>query len=734
ILVGMRRIVRERSLTMYAIYLTEDVFDKDDEFLHFHALAEKFIKLRDQLEAMGISAEQKPVYEKALELIRRSSPLQTQIIDNIMKSERTEVFTLMSGIDLPLEKHILATFDHLVELERQSSRDAVQLAKQEYHYAYAYMLTLGVIVAVLGVLITWLVIRKTSFIERALAQAKDQAEVTLHALGEAVITIDAKGKVVYLNPAAECLTGWSGKQAKGQPLSTIYHLKDEFSQKPVVHPAVDFTIHGQVSCMKQHNILCNRDSQEFTVTDVASPLYSKDGRHFGTVLVCRDVTQERLLANQLSWQAAHDGLTALVNRREFEIILDRLINDVRVNDKTHALLYMDLDQFKLINDTCGHVAGDELLKQLAQILKTKIRESDTLARLGGDEFGLLLEGCHLQQAEKIALQLLDTVQEFRFVWQDKTFTLGMSIGIAPIDEHSKDLVTTLSAADAACFIAKDKGRNRLWLHHSEDEDVVQQHGEMQWAARINEALDNERFVLYVQHVNPIKNDHDGIYHEFLLRLKEINGRLVAPMAFIPAAERYGIMTSIDRWVVKNVFSWLHENQSSFPATDIFSINISGQSLTNDQFLNYCIEEYQKASINPQQLCLEITETAAIANWRHASRFLSALKELGFKIALDDFGSGMSSFAYLKNLTLDYVKIDGSFVKDMAEDQLDRTLVAAINQIGQVMGLKTIAEFVDNPHTLELLQQIGVDYAQGFGIHKPEPLQAAFANGKSAQNC
>jgi diguanylate cyclase (GGDEF)-like protein/PAS domain S-box-containing protein len=731
LLVSMRRIVRERSLSMYSIYLTKDVFARDDEYIRFHGLAESFIKLRGELENMGLLPLQKPVYEHGLSLIRRSAPLQSRIVDRMINGELTDVYELMSAIDLPLEKSILTTFDQLVNLEREASDEAVNSAKEKYQEAYWFMLGLGVLLALTATLIAFLVVRRTSVIEQALAQAKEHAEVTLHALGEAVLTADASGNVVYLNPAAERLTGWPSSEAHGKPLHEIYALQEESTSRPLSHPAFSGQIHGPVAGLQQHATLTNRNQDQFIVNDLASPLCTKKGEVFGTVVISRDVTQERQMSQQLSWQASHDSLTGLLNRNEFEATLRLLIQDAKVSGKHHALMYMDLDQFKIVNDTCGHFAGDELLKQLAQLLLPKIRESDTLARLGGDEFGLILEGCQLKQASDIAQQLLDLVKDFRFVWSDKTFSIGMSIGLVAITNLNKDLVSTLSAADAACFIAKDKGRHRVWIHHTDDDDVVQHKGEMEWVSRLNEALDKDRFELFVQHVKPIKHPLDGCYHEILLRLKQADGSLVSPMAFIPAAERYGLMTAIDRWVIRQAFQWLSQHKTAYKRSDIFAINISGQSLADPQFLPFCVNEYKRRSIVPDQVCLEITETAAIANWSHANQLFAALKDMGFKFALDDFGSGMSSFGYLKYLPLDYIKIDGSFVKDMVLDQVDKTFVEVINQIGHVMALKTIAEFVEDEQTVELLQKIGVDFAQGFSIHKPAALETAFAARKLA---
>ncbi|HEY5603642.1 MAG TPA: EAL domain-containing protein [Gammaproteobacteria bacterium] len=722
IITAMRQIVRERSLTMYAIYLTEDPFLRDEEFLYFSALAEQFIKLRTQFEAAGVLPRQQAMFAEALQLITRSAPLQQSIVDMMIENNTRDTYALMSAIDLPLEKKILALFDKLIEIEQEITRNATATAKDEYENAYYTMITLGIIVTLVGVLITVLVIQRTRQIEGALFEAKEQAEVTLHAIGDAVITADSQGRVVYLNPVAEHLTGWRCADAAGKDIAQVYCVKEELTGNNVSHPAFQGNVDGQVMGLQQHYVLTSRDENEYMVKDTTSPLFKNNGEKFGVVVVSRDVTHERNLTHQLSWQARHDSLTGLANRREFELLLNTLLANTDPNRPKHALLYLDLDQFKLVNDTCGHVAGDELLKQIVMLLKSNIREADLLARLGGDEFGLILEACPLPKAERIATQLVQSVREFRFGWKGKVFLLGVSIGLAMIDEHCRDSQGILSAADAACFIAKDKGRNRVWIHHLDDEEVAQRHGEMEWASKINTALANDRFLLYFQKIQPL-TQHDGCnYYEFLLRMVNESGEIIAPMAFIPAAERFGTMSAIDRWVVKRVLGWLTKKTSKIKSTDIYSVNLSGQSLCDDGFLQFCINELDQSRVNPRHICFEITETAAISNWSHASQFVTALKSRGCQFALDDFGSGMSSFAYLKNLPVDYIKIDGSFVSDMLSDPVDQVMVSAINQIGQVMGIKTIAEFVENEAILDLLKEIQVDFAQGFGIHVPEALE------------
>ena len=424
-------------------------------------------------------------------------------------------------------------------------------------------------------------------------------------------------------------------------------------------------------------------------------------------------------AEQLSWAAAHDVLTGLANRREFEHRVAELIANAHTLKKQHALLYLDLDQFKVVNDTCGHAAGDELLRQLSSILDARLRASDLMARLGGDEFGVLLEGCTLEAARQIAESLRSAVMAHRFVWHGKIFVVRASIGVALITPDS-ELATVLSAADAACYIAKDEGRNQVYVYAGEAEGGRRQ-GEMQWVQRVAQALEENRLCLYYQKIEPLVPSASQERHfELLLRMKDASSALISPMAFIPAAERYNMMPAIDRWVAQAAFEHMASRPSD--ASSICSINLSGQSLGDKALLEFLVGEMQRTGVRPQSLCFEITETAAIANLSRATAFIQALKGLGCRFALDDFGSGMSSFGYLKHLEVDCIKIDGCFVRGMARDPVDFATVEAISRIAQVMGMKTVAEFVDDEATLESLRKIKVDYVQGYALHVPEPLE------------
>lgn len=428
----------------------------------------------------------------------------------------------------------------------------------------------------------------------------------------------------------------------------------------------------------------------------------------------------------------HDVLTGRHNRRAFEKRLEHAMQSAQLEQQHHVLCYIDLDQFKVVNDTCGHVAGDELLKQVASILANETRATDMLARLGGDEFGVLFEGCDMEKATEIAETMRLNVKKFRFVWQKHPFDISISLGLVSITSANADVAEVMKNADAACYVAKDSGRNRVQIYQEHDKDLAQRHGEMQWVSRIKQALEEDRFELHGQLIQPTSNKSLRKHFEVLLRLRDEDGKLVPPMAFIPAAERYSLMPAIDLWVIRNAIEILSEQRAQGKAKNInMAINLSGLSLGNTEILD-CIKTLIKdKNIDPGSLCFEITETAAITNLAAAMEFMTNLRNLGCSFALDDFGSGLSSFGYLGNLAVDYIKIDGHFVINMLNDPLNRSFVSAINEIGHVMGVATIAEFVESPALILALGEIGIDYVQGYGVHKPEPLSDFLASPHAA---
>jgi diguanylate cyclase (GGDEF)-like protein len=398
---------------------------------------------------------------------------------------------------------------------------------------------------------------------------------------------------------------------------------------------------------------------------------------------------------------------------------------------THTLLYLDLDQFKLVNDTCGHMAGDQLLREIATSLKRIVRDSDTLARLGGDEFGLLLQNCDALLAQRLATQIHQAVKDFTFVWKDKSFKVGASIGIVEINSEVESSTQLMSDADVACYAAKDNGGNRMHLYQPDDNELAQRKGEMRWVSRINHALEKDRFILLAQPIVPVQDGQRISHYELLLRMIDEDGSLIAPDSFIPAAERYKLMYKVDRLVIHKALQFYSEHRSRIDGT-VLTINLSGFSLTQETLSEFIRQEFQHHNIEPGHFCFEITETAAISNLSQAQKVMHELKDIGASFALDDFGSGLSSFNYLKNLHVDYLKIDGSFIRDMSEDALDTSIVDAINKIGQELGLKTIAEFVENEAIMQQLREIGVDYAQGYAIGLPMPLEEIYNSISSSE--
>jgi diguanylate cyclase (GGDEF)-like protein/PAS domain S-box-containing protein len=563
--------------------------------------------------------------------------------------------------------------------------------------------------------------------EEALFREKESAQITLQSIGDGVVTTDGEARVQYLNPVASELTGWRLDDAVGRNIDEIFRGFHEETCEPIENPVGVAMRRNRPIKSVRPALLIRRDGNELYIESTAAPIRDPFGNVTGGVLVFHDVSESRELNRRLSYAASHDVLTELVNRREFEQRLDRALKSAKARETSYAVLYLDLDQFKIVNDACGHNAGDALLKQIGSLLKSKIRWRDTLARLGGDEFGVLLESCTMDEALRTAETLRENISEFRFVWDDRTFRLGVSVGVVPITAATDDVASLLSAADSACAAAKDAGRNRVYNYQENDIDLMKRRKEMQWAARISNALDENRFELFRQTIQPLQaTGETGAHYELLIRMRDESGQLIAPGLFIAAAERYGLMTAIDRWVIAQAFTWLVSEADERERLSLCAINLSGQSLADEKFLPFVIEQFQKSGLSGSCICFEITETAAIASYSQANRFIHALKELGCRFALDDFGTGLSSFGYLKHFPVDFLKIDGSFVKEILHDPIDREMVRSINEIGHLTGKQTIAEFAENPEIITMLRGMGIDYAQGYGVSEPRRLLAAVA--------
>jgi diguanylate cyclase (GGDEF)-like protein/PAS domain S-box-containing protein len=560
--------------------------------------------------------------------------------------------------------------------------------------------------------------------EKVLHRQKELAEITLASIGDGVIRTDTEGRIDYLNPVAELLTGWRSKAALGRPVLEVFQLVDELTRKPFPDPVRRCLEERRVVETAGHAQLLSADGKEYSVRDSAAPIYGADGQPLGAVLVFKDVTELRGMEREMVFLASHDALTGLINRREFEIHLKRAIRSARAEQREHALLYLDLDEFKVVNDTCGHLVGDEMLKQVTALLQARVRRSDVLARLGGDEFGVLLEDCPLGQARARAEEMRRSLREFRFSWRGRVFEVGVSIGLVPLTPGSGDLAQVMSAADAACYVAKDSGRNRVHEYEADDTLVAERYGEMQWVHRIHSAFEERRFRLFYQLIQPLgpESEKREVLCELFLRMLDRKGQLIEPAAFVVAAERYHLATSLDRWVVEKALGAVAEAQQQASERPVlFAINLSGQSLCDSSFLAFIQEELDRRAVDPRRVAFEITETAAISKLDSAMHFISTLKAKGCRFILDDFGSGLSSFAYLRDLPVDFLKIDGEFVQGMVDDRVKRAMVEAIHQIGHVMGLQTIAEWVENRATLELIKSLTIDYAQGFWLCRPQPL-------------
>ena len=552
--------------------------------------------------------------------------------------------------------------------------------------------------------------------EQAIFAEKERAQVTLQSIGDAVISTDAAGNIDYLNPVAGVLTGWSVDEARGRPIGDVLSIVHETTRAPFENPLLVALRTGEQVGPGEQSVLTSRSGQTLAIQDSASPIRDRVGKIIGAVIVFHDVTKERRLKRALAYQASHDALTGLINRREFDNRLHEAVQAARRDGARYALLYVDLDQFKLVNDTCGHPAGDRLIRDITGLLQTRVRASDTIARLGGDEFGVLLENCALEQASLIAENVRQAVRDYRFVWGSASLSVGASIGVVEIGAETESAASVLSAADIACYSAKDHGRNRIHLY--DGGGTATRHREMHWVAQVTRAVDEGRLELCFQTIRAIGVPRvSQPFSELTVRLRDDTGAIVPPNEFIPAAERYNVMSMIDRWVVQRTIELLREHRH---ATPLFAVNLSGTSLNDQGFLEFVLGRIDTDDI-ARGLCFEITETAAVANLQNATYFMQELRARGCRFSLDDFGSGLSSFRYLKTLPVDFLKIDGEFIANVAQDTVDRSMVEAISQVGRTLGIATVAERVETAEVLVELEKIGIDFAQGFYLSRPLPI-------------
>lgn len=556
-----------------------------------------------------------------------------------------------------------------------------------------------------------------------LQHERDRLNVTLESLADGVITTNQTGAITYLNSVAEQMTGYQKKLAIGKYLTDILKLVNESSFLPYEGYLNRCLSNGHIIYEYDNISMVRRDETQIPVQISVSPIHINK-QITGAVIVFRNITEHRELSRQLNYQAKHDGLTGLLNRLEFEQLLIKAISSLRPEHQ-HVFLYVDLDQFKIVNDVSGHIAGDALLKHVAHILKTHVRNTDCVSRFGGDEFGILLYDCDVNKASRIASNIVNDISQFTFVWQDNSFKIGASIGMVLIDNDSMTILDVLRNADTACYTAKEHGRNRVHIHQDDDSVNTLRQGELFWITRLNDAIKDDNFLLYLQQIYPVRENQDTLKYEVLVRMMENGNNVIKPGAFLPSAERYGLIDYIDHWVIENLIcSERYRDITMQNPNAQFNVNLSGKSLNDKNLTDFIFDLFKRNNVYPKNICFEITETAAISNFAEAINFAQAMRSIGCEIALDDFGSGLSSFAYLKNLPVDYLKIDGSFVRDIDNSPINFAMVRSINELGQIMGIKTVAECVETQEALNRLKSIAINYVQGYFLHLPEPL-----NGK-----
>ncbi len=550
-------------------------------------------------------------------------------------------------------------------------------------------------------------------------QEKELAEVTLRSIGDCVIVTDASGKVNFINPPAEEILLYTNAEAAGKKIETLFTIFQEGTSEQMESPLYTSIREERVVTLSNHTTLINREGRPFFIEDSSAPIKNAEGVIEGAILVFHDVTEKKKSEKALQWQATHDALTKLHNRTAFQTTLKSSLRQEMLGNSRHSVLFMDLDKFKLINDTVGHLAGDEVLKQAAFLLRKSIREEDYLCRFGGDEFALILFDCDTAMAKKWAQKLIDTILEHTFSWNEKSFKIGLSVGIAEVNADNRNVTAILSQADLACYLAKEKGRNRLYVAQKSDLDQLDNLDELQWISRVANAINEKYFVLYIQMIKDLSADND--HYEILLRLIEDGETILYPDSFIPHAERHNLMPKVDRYVIEEFFRWFSLNKKELSETLCFSVNITGQSISDNEFIGDVLQLADKYGMDCNRVIFEITESTAISNLNEAQYFFNALSAKGFRFSLDDFGTGLSSFAYLKLLPVAFLKIDGIFVKDIINDKIDRGMVESIYRIGSLMGLKIIAEYAETDAIITELTKMGVHYAQGYAIERPHPL-------------
>ena len=733
----LMEIARSRTrLTMEMIH-TDDIFERDEINLELDRKATEFTLTRQNFFELGLSEHELQYFtdlDQAIKpaLQQQRIAAQLALSDNI--SDRQQATEILLKDVYPAQGIIVDTFSGMLHEYKQQIATSSQLAQKQIEGDKNLNYLIFGVIFTLSFIIIVFVIRQIILTARSLNTEKEKAQSTIRSLGDAVITTDRKSKIEYVNQTAETLIGKVSTKLVGQTLADGFPAFDKKRECWVWEAAQKLISGEDLNPLSKNITLYSFENIEYQITVAISPIVDIHGATNGVIVSFHDVTQSQELLKKIQYQATHDALTGLLNRREFEARVSKSLT-LYENNPTHAMCLIDLDSFKAVNDACGHAAGDQLLKQLSEYLLTKIRRSDFFGRLGGDEFAIFLSNTDSEHALKIISGVLESIKEFQFIWDNKHFRIGASIGMIDIPANFTDYNYLYKAVDTACYMAKNSGRNQIKRVNIDDSTLTSRVVESDWIAKINYALENDAFVLCSQSIQPLSLRTQGRKHvEVLIRMLDENQEdIISPMAFIPVAERYGMMDKIDLWVFSQVVQLIVRS----PLDDtVYAVNLSGQTLSSKANMLELKKITEKFQLPPGRLCLEITETVAIANIEQARRFMENMQSIGCYIALDDFGSGLSSFSYLKNLPLDYIKIDGSFVQSIHADKSSLVMIDAIHNVGKKLGLITIAEFIENEETLDELNKIGIDMGQGYFFDQPHPLSfdnfpGNFSQSKSA---
>ena len=757
----MRQSNRERIIGLQYMLILDDPFEIDEIAMQHMGHANHFIAARKKLYEMASSKAETDALERIRVASMLAAPINDNIRDLVLDEEQTQAKVLMIEKLSPAQDRIYAEFTDLAEIYENQAELSNGTARQQYDLVFSRIIAILIVVTGFCAVIAYTIIQHISRKERALMEHTDQLEnlvtertaelsqevgervraetiarqegkrlaVTLASIGDGVITIRPDSTIEYMNRAAEQLTQLIYEQVVGQPVDSLLHLVDRNSgdEKSVGPMSPDIPSRMRTS---GDGVLILSNGEQIDIQQTVADITDEEGITHGSVIVLRDISEARALAQRLTHQATHDPLTGLVNRREFESRVNIALNRASSDNITHTLGYIDLDKFKVINDSCGHTTGDRLLRELSERVKSRLRKGDTFARLGGDEFGLLLDQCSIKKGLEIAQTVKQTISDYRLLHNDQVYSVGASIGLVEVSAEIHDLATLLSDADAACYMAKERGRNCVQIYQSTDQDIIQRQGETRWAHIIRKALNTSAFELHCQPIASVQEHKEQIcHHEVLIRLRNDDNKLVFPGSFMPAAEHFGLLTAIDSWVITESFEWIGLNPDAI-GNGRLSINIAGASLSDPSFLPFVIDSFSSSGANPGQIIIEITENVAISNLKVAIEFMTTLGELGCEFALDDFGRGFSSLGSLKDLPVDYLKIDGGFIKNILNDPADQATVNAINEIGHALGKKTVAEHVENDDICKHLTDMGVDFVQGFSVARPKHIDEVFGTGKT----